>query len=63
MKKIEMNYEVTEKGIVISDIHNLLAVCQERYEMYIDNVMNGINAQIQGLISQGYNKGKITVEA
>lgn len=63
MKKIEMNYEVTEKGIVISDIHELLAVCQERYEMYIDNVMNGINAQIQGLISQGYNKGKITVEA
>ena len=58
-----MNYEVTEKGIVISDIHELLAVCQERYEMYIDNVMNGINAQIQGLISQGYNKGKITVEA
>lgn len=63
MKKIEMTYEVTEKGIVISDIHDLLAVCQERYEMYIDNVMNGINAQIQGLISQGYNKGKITVEA
>lgn len=62
-KQIDMTFEVTDKGIVISDVYELLAVCQERYESYIVKVIDGINAQIQDLISQGYTEGKITVEA
>lgn len=62
-KQIDMTFEVTDKGIVISDVYKLLAVCQKRYEAYIVKVMDGINAQIQDLISQGYTEGKISVEA